>query len=92
MTITFVDLLIWIIIAVLVGAVGELIARRRAPDGFLGAAVLGFLAVFLVVGLLHFKIDGEPTVGGVPLVSSIIAATILVVLWSGFAYPRYRRR
>jgi uncharacterized membrane protein YeaQ/YmgE (transglycosylase-associated protein family) len=92
MTVTFLDLLIWIIIALIVGAVGELIAGRRAPDGLIGAVVLGFLAIFLVVGLFHFKIEGEPTLGGVPLVSSILAAIILVVLWSGFAYPRSRRR
>ena len=92
MTVTFLDLLVWIVVALVVGAVGELIAGRRAPDGLIGAIVLGFLAIFLVVGLLHFRIDGEPTVGGVPLVSSILAAIVLVVLWSGFAYPRYRRR
>jgi uncharacterized membrane protein YeaQ/YmgE (transglycosylase-associated protein family) len=91
MAITFTGLLIWLIIAVLVGAVGELIARRRAPDGIIGAAVLGFLAIFLVVGVFHFSIAGEPTLEGVPLISSIIAAAVLVVIWSGFAYHRVYR-
>jgi|SRR5579884_2193103 len=89
MTITFTGLIVWIIIALIVGFLGELIAHRRAPDGIIGAAILGFLAIFLIVGVFHFSIVGEPTLDGVPLISSVIAAAILVAIWSGFAYRRY---
>ena len=97
MQISFETLVIWIIIALIVGFLGELIARRRAPDGLIGAAVVGFIAILLIVGVLHFSINGEPTIAGVPLISSIIAAAILVALWSAFAYrriyrPTYERR
>ena len=88
MTITFTTLIIWLIISALVGFLGELIARRRAPDGIIGAIVLGFLAILLIVGVLHFSIAGEPRIAGVPLISSILVAAVLVVLWSGFAYRR----
>lgn len=90
MSITLTQLLIWVLIAAVVGIVGELLARRRAPDGFLGAIILGLLAIFIVVGLLHFHIPGEPILGGVPILSSIIVAAILVFLWSAFAYHRVR--
>ncbi|HEY6543065.1 MAG TPA: transglycosylase [Ktedonobacteraceae bacterium] len=89
MTITFTSLIVWIIIAIIVGVIGELIAGRRAPDGIIGAIVVGFIAIFLVVGVLHFHIGDEPTLNGVPLISSIIVAAILVFLWSRFAYRRY---
>ena len=89
MTITFTDLIIWIIIAAIVGVIGELIAGRRAPDGILGAIIVGFLAIFLIVGVLHFHIGDEPLLNGVPLISSVIVAAILVFLWSRFAYRRY---
>lgn len=82
------QLLIWILIALLVGFLGELLARRRAPDGIIGATILGFLAIFLLVGLLHLHIPGEPSLYGVPLISSIIVAAILVAIWSRFAYHR----
>ena len=88
MAITLTQLLIWIIIAAVVGFVGELIARRRAPDGIIGAVILGLLAIFIVVGLFHFHIVGEPFLDGVPIISSIIAAAILVAIWSAFAYRR----
>jgi uncharacterized membrane protein YeaQ/YmgE (transglycosylase-associated protein family) len=88
MSISFTQVLIWILIAALVGVVGELLARRRAPDGILGAIIVGLLAIFLIVGVFHFQITGEPKLGGVPLISSIIVAAILVAIWSGFAYRR----
>src|SRR5579859_3367689 len=88
MDITFTQVLIWIVIAALVGVVGELLARRRAPDGIIGAILVGLLAIFLIVGVFHFRITGEPLLGGVPLISSIIVAALLVGLWSGFAYRR----
>jgi len=90
MTLTLTSLIIWLLIAALVGFVGELIARRRAPDGIIGAIVLGFLAILLVVGLFHLHIVGEPVLYGVPLITSIIAAAILVFIWSAFAYHRVR--
>ncbi|HLX57250.1 MAG TPA: GlsB/YeaQ/YmgE family stress response membrane protein [Ktedonobacteraceae bacterium] len=84
------QLLIWLIIAAVIGFIGELIARRHAPDGILGAIIVGFIAIVLIVGVFHFHIPGEPILGGVPLISSIIVAAILVVVWSAFAYRRVR--
>ena len=83
-------LLIWLLIAAIVGVIGELIAQRRAPGGIIGAIVVGFLAIFLLVGVLHLHIPGEPFWYGVPLISSILVAAILVAIWSGFAYHRVR--
>jgi uncharacterized membrane protein YeaQ/YmgE (transglycosylase-associated protein family) len=88
MEISFTQVLIWIVIAAVVGVVGELLARRRAPDGIVGAIIVGLLAIFIVVGLFHFHIAGEPSLDGVPIISSIIAAAILVAIWSAFAYRR----
>ena len=94
MVITLGDLIIWLLIAALVGFVGELLARRRTPFGIVGAIVVGFIAILLVVGVLHLHIDGEPSLNGVPLITSILAAAVLVALWSAFAYHHaypYRR-
>jgi uncharacterized membrane protein YeaQ/YmgE (transglycosylase-associated protein family) len=88
MIISFTQILIWIIIAAVVGVVGELIAHRRAPDGIVGAILVGLLAIFLIVGVFHFQIAGEPLLDGVPLISTIIVAAIIVAIWSGFAYRR----
>jgi uncharacterized membrane protein YeaQ/YmgE (transglycosylase-associated protein family) len=92
MTISLTTLIIWLFIAAIVGFVGELIAHRRAPGGIIGAIVLGLLAIILLVGILHLHIPGEPIWYGVPLISSIIVAAIMVAIWSGFAYHRVSRR
>jgi uncharacterized membrane protein YeaQ/YmgE (transglycosylase-associated protein family) len=86
MTITFTQLIVWIIIAAIVGFLGELIAGRRAPAGILGAIMVGLFAIFLIVGFFHFSIQGEPTVSRVPIISTIIAAVMLVIIWSSLAY------
>ena len=77
--------------AAVVGVLGELIARRHAPDGIIGAIILGFLAILLVVGLLHIHIAGEPFLDGVPLITSILVSALLVFIWSSFFYHRYYR-
>jgi uncharacterized membrane protein YeaQ/YmgE (transglycosylase-associated protein family) len=66
MNISFTQVLIWIVIAALVGVVGELLAHRRAPDGIVGAILVGLFAIFLIVGVFHFRITGEPVLGGKP--------------------------
>ena len=86
MTITFTQFIVWIIIAAIVGFLGELIAGRRAPAGILGAIMVGLFAIFLIVGFFHFSISGEPKLEGVPIISTIIAAVMLVIIWSSLAY------
>ncbi len=88
MAITFTEFIIWVIIAAIVGFLAELIAGRRAPAGILGAIMVGLFAIFLIVGFFHFSIVGEPTVNGVPIISTLIAAIILVVIWSSLSYRR----
>jgi uncharacterized membrane protein YeaQ/YmgE (transglycosylase-associated protein family) len=87
-SISFTQVLIWILIVAVVGVVGELLARRRTPDGIVGAIIVGLLAIFLMAGVFHFHITGEPKLENAPLLSSIIIAAILVAIWSGFAYHR----
>jgi uncharacterized membrane protein YeaQ/YmgE (transglycosylase-associated protein family) len=79
LVISLTQVLIWIVIAAVIGFVGELLARRRAPDGIVGTILLGLLAISLIVGIFHFHIPGEPFLGGIPLLSSIIAAALIGV-------------
>jgi len=86
MVITFSALIIWLLIAALIGFLGELLARRRAPFGIVGAIILGFIAIFLVVGVLGIHFAGDPRLNGVPLFTSILVAAIVVAIWSAFAH------
>lgn len=88
MVITIGALIIWLLIAAIVGFLGELLAHRRTPLGIIGAILVGFIAIFLVVGVLGIHIAGEPYLNGVPLITSIIVAAIIVATWSAFFYRR----
>ena len=88
MVITLTQFVIWIIIAAVVGLLAEFISGRRAPAGALGAIMVGLFAIFLIVGFFHFQIAGEPSFSGVPIISTIIAAIVLVVIWNSLAYRR----
>ena len=92
MTLTVAQFIVWLVVAAIIGFLGELIAGRRAPDGFLGAIMVGLFAIFLIVGFFHFSIKGELTVEGVPIISTIIAAAMVVALWSSVSYRSYRTR
>jgi uncharacterized membrane protein YeaQ/YmgE (transglycosylase-associated protein family) len=92
MTLTVTQFIIWLVIAALVGFLGEVIAGRRAPEGILGSIMVGLFAIFLIVGFFHFSIQGEPLVEGVPIVSTIIAAAMIVALWSSVSFRSHRRR
>jgi uncharacterized membrane protein YeaQ/YmgE (transglycosylase-associated protein family) len=91
MHITIQNLFVWLIIALIVGFLGELIARRRAPDGIIGATIIGFIAIFLVVGVFGIHFAGDPMIAGVPLFTSVLVAALLVAVWSAFAYRRVYR-
>ena len=88
MAISIAQIIIWVVIAVVIGCIGELFAGRHTIYGIIGAVTLGLLAILLVIGVLHFHIDGEPSLSHVPLISSMLAAAIFVTLWSGFVYRR----
>ena len=85
MTLTVTQFIVWLVVAAIIGFLGELIAGRRAPAGFLGSIMVGLFAIFLIVGFFHFSIKGEPTVEGVPIVSTLIAAAMVVALWSSIS-------
>jgi len=54
-------------------------------DGIVGAILVGLLAIFLLGGVFHCHITGEPSLDNVPLLRSIFVAALLVAIWSGFA-------
>lgn len=92
MTLTPIQFIVWLIVAAIVGFIGELVAGRRAPGGILGAIMVGLFAIFLIVGFFHFSIQGEPRLEGVPIISTLIASAMVVALWSSVSGRFYRTR
>jgi uncharacterized membrane protein YeaQ/YmgE (transglycosylase-associated protein family) len=92
--------IVWLIIALIGAFIGETIARRRKRDGIIGATVIGFIGMIIVVGLLGLHFSGDIYIAGAPIFTSLLVAALCVALWSGLAYhrvyrpsyDRYRRR
>lgn len=86
------SLIVYIIVAALVGVVAELIVGWKLPFGIIGAVIAGLIGVWLVSrvviinGLPDFEIDD------VQIIHALIGAIVLVTIWHIITYPFWRRR
>jgi uncharacterized membrane protein YeaQ/YmgE (transglycosylase-associated protein family) len=83
--------IVWLIIALIGAFIGETIARRRKRDGIIGATIIGFIGMIIVVGLLGLHFTGDTYIAGAPIFTSLLVAALCVALWSGLAYHRVYR-
>lgn len=79
---TLVHLIILIVIAALCGLIGERVIGRSLPFGWIGATVAGFVGAWLMVDVLHVVILPTLSIEGMPIVSAILGAIVVVVLFS----------
>jgi uncharacterized membrane protein YeaQ/YmgE (transglycosylase-associated protein family) len=82
-------LIVLVIVGALAGLIGERLVRRGMPGGLIGAIVAGLVGAWLMVDILHLVIAPELSLAGIPIISAIIGAAIVVFLLSlvsgGFA-------
>ena len=79
---TLVHLIILIVIAALCGLIAERVIGRSLPFGWIGATVAGFVGAWLMVDVLHVVILPTLSIEGMPIVSAILGAIVVVVLFS----------
>lgn len=75
-------LLVLIVIGAVVGLVAARLVDRALPYGWMGAIGAGLLGAWLMTDVLHIIIAPEVSVIGVPLVSAILGAIIVVFAFS----------
>jgi uncharacterized membrane protein YeaQ/YmgE (transglycosylase-associated protein family) len=78
---TFTHLLILVLVGAVVGLLAERLVNRALPYGWTGAIVAGLLGAWLMTDVLHFIIAPEVSVIGIPLVSALLGATIVVFMF-----------
>ena len=91
------NVIIYLIVAAIVGLIAETIVGWRLPFGFIGAIIAALIGIWLMTNLIHITDVGDiyiPTSPPVPLIRALIGAIILVALWHLITYPSYlgRRR
>jgi uncharacterized membrane protein YeaQ/YmgE (transglycosylase-associated protein family) len=73
---TLLGFLILLVVAAIVGAVGEMIAGVKVPGGWLGSILVGLVGAWIGSMLLVFG----PTIGGMQIIPAILGAALFVLL------------
>ena len=85
-------LIIYLVVAAIVGLVAEFIIGWRLPFGFIGAIVAALIGIWLLTNVVQLNINGDPVVYGVPIIKALLGAIILVALWHLVTYRAWRPR
>jgi uncharacterized membrane protein YeaQ/YmgE (transglycosylase-associated protein family) len=75
-------LLVLLLVGALAGLIGERLVGRGLPFGLIGAIVAGLVGAWLMVDVLHLVIAPEISLGGIPVISAILGAAIVVFVLS----------
>ncbi len=87
-----VDLILYLIIAAIVGYVAERIVRSSVPFGIIGSIIVALIGIWLMTRVLIINGIPDITVLGVPLIRALIGAILLVLIWRAITYRRVARR
>src|SRR5437660_1642218 len=85
------NLIVYLIVAAIVGLVAEFLVGWRLPFGFIGAIVLALVGVWLMTQVIIISGLGDINIGGVPIIRALLGAIILVALWHMLTYRSWHR-
>ncbi|MGB8345383.1 MAG: hypothetical protein WCD86_10895 [Ktedonobacteraceae bacterium] len=85
-------LIVYLIIAAIIGLIAEFLVGWRLPFGIIGAIIAALVGIWLVTNVIQISISGDPVIDGVPIITSLIGAIILVAVWHLLTAPLWRRR
>jgi uncharacterized membrane protein YeaQ/YmgE (transglycosylase-associated protein family) len=87
-----IGLIVYLIVAAIVGIVAEFIVGWRLPFGFIGAIIAGIVGAWLLTSVITISGFGDIYIQGVPIIRALIGAIILVALWHLLTYGLWHRR
>ena len=76
-----IHLLTLLLVGAVVGVTAERISTRAMPYAWIGAITAGLLGAWLMTDGLHITIAPQLMVAGMPLLSAILGAIIVVFMW-----------
>jgi len=91
------NIILYIIVAAIVGAIAEALVGWNVPFGLIGATIAGVIGIWLmtqVIIISGVSINGyeDVVLWGVPLIRALIGAVLFVGLWHLITYPFRRGR
>jgi uncharacterized membrane protein YeaQ/YmgE (transglycosylase-associated protein family) len=86
------NLVLYAIIAIIIGLIAEYIVGWRLPLGIIGAFIAAFIGIWLMTNVIVISGIGDIYLFGVPIIRALIGAIILVAIWHLITYGLTRRR
>ncbi len=86
------NLIIYLIVAAIIGFVAEAIVGWRLPFGIIGAIIAALVGIWLMTQVIIISGIGDIYFDGAPLFRALIGAMIFVALWHLLTYGLWRRR
>lgn len=86
------NIILYLVIAAIVGLVAEYIVGWRLPLGIVGAIIAALVGIWLMTQVIVISGVGDFVLFGVPLFRALLGAIILVALWHLLTYGLTRRR
>lgn len=89
------NVIVYLIVAAIVGFVAEAILGWRAPLGFIGAIIAALVGIWLMTQVIVISGLGDyyiPTSPPVPIIRALIGALILIAIWHFVFGSAFRRR
>jgi uncharacterized membrane protein YeaQ/YmgE (transglycosylase-associated protein family) len=93
------NVLLYIVVAAIVGAIAEAIVGWRVPFGIIGATIAGLIGIWLMTQVIEISgvsisVNGQNDVylWDVPIIRALIGALIFVALWHLLTFGFRRRR
>ncbi|EFH86731.1 hypothetical protein [Ktedonobacter racemifer] len=86
------NIILYLVIAAIVGLVAEYIVGWRLPLGIVGAIIAALVGIWLMTQVIVITGIGDFVLFGVPLFRALLGAIILVALWHLLTYGLTRRR
>jgi len=72
------NLVVLVLIAAVCGFVAERMTQGRLPYGVVGAIFGALLGSWLLVEMFRWKIPGDMTAGGVPVLTAVLGAAAIL--------------
>ncbi|MGV3721953.1 MAG: GlsB/YeaQ/YmgE family stress response membrane protein [Actinomycetota bacterium] len=69
-------LLVLLIVAAVVGALGEMIGGVKVPGGWIGSILAGLIGAWIGSAIFHFG----PVIGGIQILPAIVGAILFVLV------------
>lgn len=85
------NLLLYLLIAALVGLVAEFIVGWRLPFGIIGAIIAALVGMWLMTQVITIAGVGDFNLFGISLLRSFIGAIVLVAIWHLITFGLFRR-